>query len=54
VVTEIVPLQAFYPAEAYHQDYFAHNPNAGYCQAVINPKLKKLREHHAERIKASA
>ncbi|MDP9325845.1 MAG: peptide-methionine (S)-S-oxide reductase MsrA [Candidatus Dormibacteraeota bacterium] len=54
VVTEIVPLEAFYPAEAYHQDYYAHNPNAGYCQVVINPKLKKLREHHAERIKARA
>ncbi|HEV3235030.1 MAG TPA: peptide-methionine (S)-S-oxide reductase MsrA [Candidatus Dormibacteraeota bacterium] len=54
VVTEIVPLEAFYPAEAYHQDYYAHNPNAGYCQVVINPKLKKLREHHAARIKARA
>jgi peptide-methionine (S)-S-oxide reductase len=52
VVTEIVPLEAFYPAEDYHQDYYAKNPGQGYCVAVINPKLKKLREHHLNRIKA--
>jgi peptide-methionine (S)-S-oxide reductase len=52
LVTEIVPLQAFYPAEDYHQDYYAKNPGQGYCVAVINPKLKKLREHHLGRIKA--
>jgi peptide-methionine (S)-S-oxide reductase len=53
VVTEIVPLQEFYPAEDYHQDYYARNPGQGYCVAVINPKLKKLREHHAARVKAA-
>ena len=42
VVTEIVPLQKFYPAEDYHQDYFRKNPQAPYCVAVIRPKLKKL------------
>ncbi len=42
VVTEIVPLQRFYEAEDYHQDYFRRNPNQGYCRAVIAPKLKKL------------
>jgi peptide-methionine (S)-S-oxide reductase len=42
VVTEIVPLKKFYAAEDYHQDYFRKNPNAPYCVAVINPKLKKL------------
>ena len=52
VVTEIEPLTVFYPAEDYHQDYFARNPNQGYCQIVINPKLKKVREHHAELLKA--
>jgi peptide-methionine (S)-S-oxide reductase len=52
VVTKIVPLQTFYPAEDYHQDYYAKNPEQGYCVAVINPKLKKLREHHLSRIKA--
>jgi len=51
VVTEIVPLAAFYPAEDYHQNYFARNPHQGYCQVVINPKLKKVREVHAARLK---
>jgi len=43
VVTEIVPLERFYPAEEYHQDYFRRNPHAGYCQVVIRPKITKLR-----------
>lgn len=42
VVTQIVPLVKFYPAENYHQDYFKKNPKKAYCQAVIVPKLKKL------------
>ena len=42
VVTEIVPAPHFYPAEEYHQDYYAKNPNQGYCSFVIRPKLKKL------------
>jgi peptide-methionine (S)-S-oxide reductase len=42
IVTEIEPLDVFYPAEGYHQDYFEMNPNAGYCRLVIHPKLKKL------------
>ena len=42
VVTEITPAATFYPAEDYHQDYFASNPDAGYCRLVIRPKLKKL------------
>lgn len=42
MVTEIAPLEAFYKAEEYHQDYFAKNPNQGYCQFVITPKLNKL------------
>ena len=52
VVTEILPLEAFYPAEEYHQNYFARNPNQGYCQLIINPKLKKLRDRYAARLKA--
>lgn len=52
VVTQIEPLSAFYPAEDYHQDYFARNPNQGYCAVVINPKLHKMRQHHAARLKA--
>ena len=42
VVTQIVPLEKFYTAEQYHQDYYRNNPNAGYCMMVITPKLKKL------------
>jgi peptide-methionine (S)-S-oxide reductase len=42
IVTEIVPLVRFYPAEDYHQDYFRKNPQAPYCSFVIKPKLKKL------------
>lgn len=42
IVTEIVPLETFYPAEDYHQDYFARNPQAGYCRVVIAPKIQKV------------
>jgi peptide-methionine (S)-S-oxide reductase len=42
IVTEIEPLQRFYPAEDYHQDYYARNPRAPYCRYVIVPKLSKL------------
>ena len=42
VVTEIVKAPTFYAAEEYHQDYYARNPNQGYCNFVIRPKLKKL------------
>jgi len=42
IVTEIVPLDQFYKAESYHQDYFKNNPNAPYCRYVIAPKLRKL------------
>lgn len=47
IVTELAPVPDFYPAEAYHQDYFRQNPNQGYCQVVIAPKLAKLRQRHA-------
>ena len=52
IVTEIVPLEAFYPAEDYHQDYFANNPNQPYCAAVIAPKVAKLRRHYMEKLAA--
>jgi peptide-methionine (S)-S-oxide reductase len=42
IVTEITPLKDFYPAEDYHQDYYAKNPNQPYCVAVISPKLEKF------------
>lgn len=48
IVTEIVPLTKFWPAEDYHQDYFAKNPNAGYCRVVIAPKVKKLQQHYPQ------
>ncbi len=47
ITTEIVPLTKFWPAEKYHQDYFARNPNAGYCAYVIAPKIKKLEKQIA-------
>jgi peptide-methionine (S)-S-oxide reductase len=50
ITTEIVPLKKFWPAEDYHQDYFAKNPDAGYCSFVIAPKIRKL-EHKLEATK---
>jgi peptide-methionine (S)-S-oxide reductase len=47
ITTEIVPLEKFWPAEKYHQDYFRRNPNAGYCSYVIAPKIKKLEKEIA-------
>jgi peptide-methionine (S)-S-oxide reductase len=51
VVTQVTPFQAFYPAESYHQEYFARNPNQGYCQVVIAPKVAKFRKHFLDRLK---
>jgi peptide-methionine (S)-S-oxide reductase len=50
VVTEVAPAPTFYPAEAHHQGYFRNNPRQGYCQAVIAPKVAKLRKHFADRL----
>jgi len=50
IVTEIVPLTKFYPAEDYHQDYFRKNPNAPYCAYIISPKLQKLEKHAKYRL----
>ena len=44
IVTEVSPLPPFYPAEEYHQDYYKKNPAAGYCRAVIKPKIDKLKK----------
>lgn len=52
IVTEVAPLQPFYIAEDYHQEYFAHNPNQGYCQFVVAPKVAKFRKHYFEKLKA--
>ncbi len=51
LVTEVVPLKVFYPAEEYHQEYFRRNPGQGYCRVVIAPKVAKFRQHYLERLK---
>ena len=51
IVTELAPAPVFYPAEAYHQDYFSHHPLQSYCAFVVVPKLAKLRAMHANRVK---
>lgn len=48
VVTEVHPLGEFYPAEQYHQDYFARNPEQAYCQLVVSPKVEKVQKEFAE------
>jgi len=50
IVTEIEPLETFYEADAYHQDYYANNPQRAYCQVQVRPKLQKVRERFAERV----
>jgi peptide-methionine (S)-S-oxide reductase len=51
IVTEVKPLAEFYEAEEYHHNYFNRNPNAGYCQVIIAPKVAKLRKEYAEMVK---
>ncbi len=51
VVTEVKPFTAFYKAEDYHQEYFAHNGNQPYCRAVIAPKVAKFRQQYREKLK---
>ncbi|WP_321796257.1 peptide-methionine (S)-S-oxide reductase MsrA [Caballeronia sp. J97] len=53
IVTQVVPLDDdYYPAEAYHQNYFAQHPNQGYCAAVVGPKVAKFRKKFVHRLKA--
>ncbi len=52
IVTEVAPLTKFYSAEAYHREYYDRNPEQGYCQVVISPKVAKLRQKFAEKLKA--
>jgi peptide-methionine (S)-S-oxide reductase len=52
IVTEVVPLADFYPAEEYHRDYYARNPAQGYCRAVVGPKVAKMRKEWASKLKA--
>jgi peptide-methionine (S)-S-oxide reductase len=51
IVTEVIPLEHFYEAEAYHQNYFRNHPEAAYCQVVINPKLTKLKAKFAAQLR---
>jgi peptide-methionine (S)-S-oxide reductase len=51
LVTEIVPYTGFFPATADHQNFYADNPNQGYCRAVIGPKVEKLRKVFHEKLK---
>ena len=53
IVTEITPLDVYYPAENYHQDYYENNPNAPYCTFVIAPKLAKFRKEFKHLLKSS-
>jgi len=54
LVTEVKPLERFWPAEPEHDNYFARDPGSGYCQAVIAPKVLKFRKNFANLLKAAA
>ena len=51
IVTELKPLTIFYPAEAYHQNYYARNPNQGYCMGVVAPKVAKFRSQFLAQVR---
>ncbi len=51
IVTEVVPFEAFFPAEEYHKEYYARNPNQPYCQVVVAPKVAKARHKFLTRLK---
>ncbi|RUO29833.1 peptide-methionine (S)-S-oxide reductase [Aliidiomarina sedimenti] len=51
VVTEVAPLPVYYPAEQYHKDYYANNPQQPYCAMVVGPKLAKFKQTFAKRLK---
>ncbi|MGD0006728.1 MAG: peptide-methionine (S)-S-oxide reductase MsrA [Anaerolineaceae bacterium] len=53
IVTQLMPFTEFFPAEEYHQEYFARNPDQGYCQVVIAPKVAKFRKKFSNRLKVS-
>ncbi len=52
IVTEVVPFEAFYPAEEYHEHYFRRNPEQAYCQAVISPKVAKFRARFRHKLRS--
>ncbi len=51
IVTQLAPLEKFYKAEAYHQNYFKNNPGQGYCQIVIEPKVTKFRKQYFDKLR---
>ena len=51
IVTQIVPLDKFYPVEDYHREYFSQHPEQAYCRMVISPKINKFRKQWAKRLK---
>jgi peptide-methionine (S)-S-oxide reductase len=51
IVTEIQAVNSYYQAEDYHQEYFARNPQQGYCRAVVAPKVAKFRQYHLDKLK---
>ncbi len=51
IVTEIVPVAEFYPAEDYHRDYYELNPGNAYCQAIVRPKVEKFKHVFAQKLK---
>ena len=51
IVTEVKPLEIFYPAEPYHQDFYRLNPGYGYCRVVIDPKINKVRNQFFNKLK---
>ena len=53
IVTEVVPFEAFFPAESYHDDYFRRNSGQPYCRTVINPKVAKFRVRFAQKLKSA-
>jgi peptide-methionine (S)-S-oxide reductase len=53
IVTEISPLEAFYPAEDYHQNYYKNNPEQGYCSFVIRPKVDKFKQVFSNKLKSA-
>jgi peptide-methionine (S)-S-oxide reductase len=54
IVTEIIPFTEFFPAGEYHRDYYARNPEQGYCRAIVGPKVSKMRKQWAAKLKDSA
>jgi peptide-methionine (S)-S-oxide reductase len=52
IVTQVAPIDDYYPAEDYHQEYFENNPYQPYCQAIIAPKVAKFRKHYFEKLRA--